>query len=91
MTIFHIWPDTELKTLILGAHLETRGIDLVFAAVAKICVTHPHFRICSGFAASSTFEASEHVPYEESGSFMFPRMNLHTNTVDREQSKNNKA
>lgn len=37
VTLFHIWSDTELVTIILGAHCETVLIDkILFAAGMKL-------------------------------------------------------
>ena len=60
VTIFHIFSDTELVTLILGAQLET--VVIVFCAAGlKMCVKHPCFRICSFFAETSISKASSAV------------------------------
>ena len=51
VTIFHIRLDTDLVTLIPGAHLEPIVIVSIFcAAVLKICVKHSCFRICSVYS-----------------------------------------
>ena len=44
VTIFHIWSDTELVTLIFGVHLQTVLIVEIFCAAGlKMCVKHPRF------------------------------------------------
>ncbi len=53
VTTFHMWSDTELVTLIFGAHLETvLSVWILCAARLKMCVKDLHFRTFSFFAAT---------------------------------------